>query len=188
MNPAEFRAFRSSVHAHDHAVYVYDDEHEVLYPLDHFLREGIEAGQLTTFVHSHPTPKAAHGFISSKIEDVADRERAKDLVLAHHRDAFERGGRIHHEHVLSIVGMLDGDARQHGKKGVRIFVDASKRYLESGRADEWFAFESWLGPRLEAGVGLVCAYRASDLRDPRILAKVLETHAYRFNAPGAPMP
>lgn len=187
MNPAEFRAFRSSVHAHDHAVCVYDEETEILYPLDRFLREGMEAGELTTFVHSHPTPLAAHRFLATKIEDVAERERARDLVLAHHADAFERGGRIHYEHVLNVVGMLDADARQHGRTGVRIFVDASKRYLETGRAEEWFAFESWLGPRLDAGVGLVCAYRAKDLLDPRILARVLETHAYRFNAPRAPM-
>lgn len=185
MRPDEFRSSRSDVHPHDHAVFVYDDEHELLHPFDHFLRSGVSARQLTTFVHSHASTRAAHDFLASKIEDVPLRESDKDLVLAHHRDAFERNGRIDHTHVESVVGMLDGDARQNGRNGVRIFVDASKRYLEAGRADEWFAFESWLGPQLAAGVGLVCAYRASDLRDAETLAKVLSTHAYRFNAPGA---
>lgn len=175
---------RSSVMAHDHAVLVYDAEHEVLVSLDHFLREGLDRRELTTFVHAFPTPREAHGFLATKIPDVPAREAARDLIVAYHQDAFERAGRIDHAHVEGVVGMMAQSAKARGRQGLRIFVDASKKYLASGRADEWFAFESWLGPRLHAECGLVCAYEARHLRDPATLAKVLATHAYRFTPPG----
>lgn len=172
---------RASVRPHDHAVFVYSDEHELLMPLERFLREGISSRQLTTFVHSHDDANEAHAFLASKISDAPERERSRDLTLAHHRDAFERAGRIDHEHVEGIVRMLDGEARSSGREGLRVFVDASKRYLSTGRSDEWFAFERWLGPHLAAEMGLVCAYEAKHLADPKTLAAVLETHAYRFH-------
>lgn len=185
MTPEEYTLARSNVRPHDHAVFVYSDETDVLLPLDHFLREGIHFRELTTFVHAHPSTQQAHEFLKGKIPDVPAREESKDLVLAHHRDAFERAGRIDPKHVEGIVGMLSASARGSGRQGVRIFVDASKQYLDSGRADEWFAFESWLGSRLHADCGLVCAYDARHLQEPEVLAKVLRTHAYRFNAAGA---
>lgn len=187
MTPEDFGRSVSNVRPHDHAVFVYQDETDVLLPLDHFLRQGLERRELTTFVHAYASPQRAHAFLGAKIPDIPAREREKDLVLAHHRDAFERAGRIDHGHVEGIVGMLSESARGAGRNGVRIFVDASKQYLGSGRADEWFQFESWLGPRLHADCGLVCAYEAKHLREPAVLAKVLATHAYRFNAPGAPL-
>ena len=187
MTKDDYAGARSNVRPHDHAVFVYQDETDLLMPLEHFLREGVQSRELTTFVHAYPTPDRAHAFLRSKIDDVHAREQGKDLVLAHHRDAFERAGRIDHAHVEGIVGMLSQSASGSGRKGVRIFVDASKQYLASGRSDEWFAFESWLGPRLHANCGLVCAYNAKHLQDPEVLSQVLRTHAYRFNAPGAPL-
>lgn len=187
MTPEQMAESRSSVRPHEHAVFVYQDESDILLPLDHYLREGLQHGELTTFVHAFPEARVAHQFLQQKIPDVPTREQSKDLVLAHHRDAFERAGRIDHKHVEGIVSMLTQNARGSGRKGVRIFVDASKRYLDNGRADEWFRFESWLGPHLHWDCGLVCAYHARHLQDPAVLAQILRTHAYRFNAPGAPL-
>lgn len=175
---------RTRVRPHDHAVFVYGDDPDVLIPFDHFLREGISAGELTTFVHAFPSADHAHAFLGSKLPDVRRREAENDLVVAHHKDAFERGGRIDPAHVEGVVGMLAQAATGVGRNGVRLFVDASKRYLQTGRSEEWFAFESWLGPRLHAQCGLVCAYQTRDLREPAVLARVLAAHAYRFAAPG----
>ena len=175
-----FRTTRSTVNAHDHAVFVYDDEHDILLPLDRFLAEGAKRRELAAFVHSFPGNAEARGFLSGKVADFDAREREGDLTMAHYRDAFERAGRIDHPHAASVVQMLKDTADGSRRKGVRIFVDASKNYFDAGRVDEWFAFEQWLGPRLQADAGLVCAYRAKDLEDPAVLRRVLETHAYRF--------
>lgn len=186
MQPAtteSFRAIRADVKPHDHAVFVYDDERDMLLPLDRFLDDAAERGELAAFVHSFPGSQDARRFLLDEVDDLPEHEQRGDVTLAHYRDAFERAGRIDHQHAASIVGMLKGSAEGSGRKGVRIFVDASKNYFDAGRTEEWFAFESWLGPRLQADVGLVCAYRASDLRDPEVLRRVLETHAYRFGVP-----
>lgn len=182
-----FRTSRATVNAHDHAVFVYDDVHDMLLPLDHFLADAARQRELAAFVHSFPGTDDARRFLAAKLDTVDARERDGHLTLAHYRDAFERAGRIDHQHAASVVAMLQGTADQKGHAGVRIFVDASKNYFDAGRVEEWFAFERWLGPRLQADAGLVCAYRARDLRDPAVLRQVLETHAYRFTAPGQPV-
>jgi len=114
---------------------------------------------------------------------VVGYEADRALTLANYQEAFERGGKIDYGHVGSVVAMLDEAARQAGRRGVRIFVDASRQYFDAGRVNEWFSFESWLGPRLQAEVGLVCAYRRADIMRPEVLKQVLATHGYRFDTP-----
>lgn len=173
---------RADIHPHDHAVFVYDDVTDILVPLERFLHDAADRKELAAFVHSFAGTHDARLFVGEKIAALPDHERDGVVTMAHYRDAFEKGDHIDHDHAVSVVGMLKETASGSGKSGVRIFVDASKNYFDAGRTDEWFAFERFLGPRLKADVGLVCAYRASDLEDPHVLRQVLETHAYRFGA------
>lgn len=181
MNPPTLKT-RADIQPHDHAVFVYDGETEMLVSLDRFLRDAARRNELAAFVHSFAGTHDARSFVGQKVADLPDHEREGVVTMAHYRDAFEKGGRIDHPHAVSVVSMLKDTASGSGKSGVRIFVDASKNYFEAGRTDEWFAFERFLGTRLHADVGLVCAYRATDLEDPDVLRQVLETHAYRFGA------
>jgi hypothetical protein len=183
MKERDWKQTRCDVHPHDHAVLVYDREDDLLAPLETFLHEGVKGGEASTFVHSFPGHREATAFVARGVDDVDGFEARKDLNMAFYREAFERNGRIDPKHVEGVVGMLAEAAQSNGRKRVRVFVDASRNYFEAGRVDEWFAFESWLGPRLAADMGLVCAYRATDLADPAILARVLATHAYRFGLP-----
>lgn len=185
MSKGSLSASRAVVHPHEHAVFIYDDETDLLQPLEHFLRTGAAARDLNVFVHSFENNEKARAFLMRKITDVPKYEQEGDLTTARYMESFERGGRIDHDHVAGVVGMLHTSARGSGRRAPHIFVDASKNYFDAGRVDEWFAFESWLGPKLAAEAGLVCAYRAKDLKDPQVLARVLETHQYRFDAPGA---
>lgn len=171
---------RADIHPHDHAVFVYDDVTDMLVPLERFLHDAADRKELAAFVHSFPGTRDARSFVGQKVSTLPDHEREGVVTMAHYRDAFEKGGHIDHAHAVSVVGMLKETAGGSRKNGVRIFVDASKNYFDAGRTDEWFAFERFLGTRLQADVGLVCAYRASDLEDPNVLRQVLETHAYRF--------
>lgn len=168
---------------HDHAVFVYDDLHEVLLPLERFFEDAATRKELAAFVHSFDATSDARRFVA-KVDRFPQHEKEGVATLAKYREAFERGGRIDHAHAVAVIGMLKGTARGAGQAGVRIFVDASKSYFDAGRRKEWFEFERFLGPRLQADVGLVCAYRSRDLEDPEVLRRVLETHAYRFGAPG----
>lgn len=175
---------RSRVTPHDHAVCVYDTETHAYRELNGFLREGLTAREVTTFVHAHPSSADATRAMDRHIKDARLLRHAHDLLVAHHRDAFEIAGRIDASHAVGVVGALIRDARARGRAGTRIFVDASKEYLAAGRKEEWFAFESSLGPRLHAETSLVCAYEAKHLRDADVLARVLATHAYRFASAG----
>ena len=91
-------------------------------------------------------------------------------------------GRIDHVHVSNVILDLITRGERQGSSGTRIFVDASWLYFSQSRSTEWFAFEEWLGRRLSARVALVCACRSTDVMDPAVLANVLRTHAYRFEA------
>ncbi|HVM45870.1 MAG TPA: MEDS domain-containing protein [Candidatus Thermoplasmatota archaeon] len=182
MTRAAFNHSRSSIAPHDHAVFVYDVQDEILPSLEQFVRGGVEAGELPVFVHSFPAASDALAFLARNVLEAPSFAQRGDIVTSGYQDAFEREGRIDHEHVGSVVASLQEAARSGGRRAPRIFVDASKNYFDAGRTDEWFAFEGWLGPRLTAECGLVCAYRASDLADPKVLQRVLETHAYRFAA------
>lgn len=174
-------AHRHDVAPHEHAVFVYRDQDDMLVPLERFLDAGVKARDLSVFVHSFSDNEGARTFLGKRLgQELVGRERAGHLAASHYREAFERGGRIDYDHVGGVVEMLRESARATGRRAPRIFVDASKNYFDAGRVDEWFAFESWLGPRLAAEAGLVCAYREKDLQDPATLQRVLETHAYRF--------
>lgn len=182
-HPDRSHASRDHVAAHDHAVLVYDEIEDMLAPLDHFVEMGARERDLSVFVHSFKANDEARGFLARRVAGVLKHETEGGFTTAPYREAFEREGRIDHDHVASVVSMLHANAKATQRRSPRIFVDASKNYFDSGRVDEWFAFERWLGPRLQSDAGLVCAYRAQDLADPRVLQQVLETHQYRFDAP-----
>jgi hypothetical protein len=184
MTRDSFHAHRSDVKPHDHAVLVYDDLTDLLVPLGHFIAGGVQARDLSVFVHSFAGNDEARAFLRGKLADAPRHEADGDLATARYAESFERAGRIDRDHVAGVVQMLHQTAKGSNRRAPRIFVDASKNYLDAGRADEWFGFEAWLGPTLQAEAGLVCAYRAQDLRDPDV-RRVLETHAYRFDVPGA---
>ena len=185
MSRDDLHAHRTDVHPHEHAVLVYDDLADILAPLERFVAQGVQARDLSVFVHSFADDQQARAFLRGKMDDLPRREAEGDLTTARYAESFERNGRIDHGHASGVVRRLHQAAKASSRRAPRIFVDASKNYLDAGRVDEWFAFESWLGPRLQAEAGLVCAYRARDLRDPDVLRRVLETHAYRFDAPGS---
>lgn len=174
---------RDEVHLHDHAVCTYDSTDTLVAALGRFVREGLAKRQTNVFVHSYETEAEAWRLLERAYPG-AERLRADELVVVSlYKDAFEgKAGRIDYEHVKGVVTSLVGAAGKAGRQGVRIFVDASKVYLRTRRSDEWFAFESWLGRRLDASVGLVCAYPREEAMRPENLPRVLETHAYRFDA------
>ena len=176
-----FRSARASVHAHDHAVCAYATRGELRDALGAFVREGVQKRELCVFVHSFLHESDAWKLIEEGYPG-AQKLRDDELVLVSlYRDAFEAGaGRIDHEHVGRVVASLQEAAESREKSGVRLFVDASRTYFASDRAREWFDFEAWLGRRLQADVGLVCAYRREDALRPDIFPDVLRTHAYRF--------
>lgn len=170
---------RKPVEAHDHAVLAYTTEDELATALGAFVREGSERKELIVFVHALESDEAAWDLLALAAPGIGKDEGI--VVVSLYEQAFEGGaGRIDHDHVQSVVGNLIDTASARGRAGTRIFVDASRRYLGGGRADEWFRFERWLGRKLAAGVGLICAYRRDDIMREEILPQVLETHSYRF--------
>lgn len=175
---------RTTARPHDHAVLSYARTDELIAALLAYVDQGVERHEVTVFVHSFEDDEAAWSFLERGRPNVR-RLAGDELVLVSlYEPAFERGGRIDHEHVAGVVGDLSERAAAQGR-GLRIFVDASRRYLDSGRGDEWFRFEEWLGTRLRDAVALVCAYRAEHIEDAAVLENVLRTHAYRFQPPSA---
>lgn len=173
---------RASVAAHDHAVCAYATEEELLAALATFVHEGAAREDLIVFVHSFPSDDDAWRFVKRAVGD-EELRRADVIVVSLYTDAFERGrGSIDHEHVGHVIAGFVQRAADQGRSGTRIFVDASRQYLSSSRGDEWFAFERWLGRSLQAKVALVCAYPREAVMRADVLPRVLETHAYRFDA------
>ncbi|MBW3583614.1 MAG: MEDS domain-containing protein [Euryarchaeota archaeon] len=178
--PRDLR-WRASVTSHDHAACVYDTRDELAQALAHFVDEGIHRRELIVFVHSFASDEEAWRFLERSRSDAPKLRKSSVLLVSLYREVFQGDSdRIDYEHVAAVVGTQLETASARGHEGVRIFVDASRIYLNAGRADEWFAFESWLGRRLSAGAGLVCAYRASDLVDADQLSRMIDAHAYRF--------
>lgn len=182
LTPQTYLAARHTVEAHDHAVCVYDRHEDLVAPLARFVDEGVDRREFVIFVHSFPGDEEAWRFVEKARPDA--RKLRDDFVLVSlYRDAFEgRGQRIDYDHVMGVVGSLVDAARAKGRRGTRIFVDASRVYFRDGRQKEWFDFESWLGRRLQAEVGLVCAYQRADATRPDLFPDMLRTHAYRFDA------
>jgi len=175
---------RQGVEAHDHAVCTYETQDELLAALRAFVNEGLAKGDLVVFVHSFGSDDEAWQFIKRAAPAVKDEPVESVIVVSLYEAAFEGGARrIDYEHVGRVVESLDQRARDAGKQGTRIFVDASRTYFAGARAAEWFAFENWLGVRLQARIGLVCAYQRADIMKEDVLPQVLRTHAYRFDAP-----
>lgn len=159
----------------------YDTEEEMLAALSTFVAEGIEHNELIVFVHSFDSDDAAWRFVQRAAPSVPLEHQRQIVVVSLYTQAFQgAAAQIDHEHVGRVVESLVERARTDSRAGTRIFVDASRRYFAGERATEWFAFESWLGKRLQAKVGLVCAYQRSDIMRADILPEVLRTHAYRF--------
>lgn len=176
-------AKRPDLHMHEHAVCVYEREEEMARSLGRFIEGGARMGETSVFVHSFVTDEEAWQFVLHA-HPGADRLRADQIVLVSlYKDAFQGGSpRIDHEHVGRVVSGLVEQAARDRRAGVRIFVDASRRYFSEARIREWFDFEEWLGRRLQARVGLVCAYRRDDVMRADLLPLVLRTHSYRFGA------
>lgn len=179
-----YGSHRTGVHAHDHAVCAYATREELIAALGEFLREGLDKREISVLVHSFGSESEAWKLVEEAYPGAA-KLRADQLVLVSlYQDAFEAGqGRIDYEHVGNVVKSLQAEAQERQRMGVRLFVDASRTYFASQRMREWFDFETWLGRRLQANVGLVCAYQRSDVMKPEIFPEVLRTHAYRFDAP-----
>jgi hypothetical protein len=158
------------VRSHDHAFLVYERDDELRRSLVEVTRAAQDEDALVVFVHAFPTEADALAWL----------DEAKPTGL-YYRDAFEgKGPAIDLAHVDRVVEGILARAEKDGRKGATLFVDSSKAYLASGRADEWFRFEAGLGARLHHRVGLVCAYRFVDVEAPARRAEVLRTHAYRF--------
>jgi hypothetical protein len=173
---------QGEVHVHDHAVVVYDDRRDLEPPLARFVEHGVARNELCLFLHSFSSDDEAWALLERAIPNARAFGEEDRLRMGHHEPAFERNGRISHDHVASVVTSLVEETTASGRSGLRIFVDASRKYFDQGRAAEWFAFESWLGTRLKVRVGLVCAYRRGDVMTPNAIADVLRTHLYRFDA------
>lgn len=181
MDMNDLREGRVGVEMHDHAVCTYDTEEEMLGALTAFVQEGVGRNDLIVFVHSFDSDEAAWRFVQRATPGLTPTQREALVVVSLYTQAFEAGARrIDHEHVGRVVADLVDRARSGGRAGTRIFVDASRRYFAGARTAEWFEFEAWLGKRLQAKVGLVCAYQRSDIMRPDVLPEVLRTHAYRF--------
>lgn len=174
---------RASLCAHDHAVCIYERHEDMARPLAHFLADGIGRREQSVFVHSFPSDEEAWAFVAGVAPD-AQRHRGGIVLVSLYREAFQGAHpRIDYAHVVDVIERLLGSAKEKGLQGTRIFVDASRVYFEEERSEEWFAFESWLGRRLQSAVGLVCAYRKRDALRPDLFPEMLRTHAYRFDAP-----
>lgn len=182
MTPVTWEAPRHEVEHHDHAIVLFEREADLIPPLSAFVEDGLQKRDLIVFIHSFPSDADAWAFMHAAREDAPKLRADQVILISLYRDAFEGGEtRIDHERVAEQVAQLTQTAMERGLSGVRIFVDASRRYFAQARVEEWFAFESWLGRRLQANAGLVCAYHASDLKSADIFEKALETHAYRFS-------
>lgn len=183
LTPATYAVPRHEVHPHDHAVCTYGSESDLHEPLGEFIRDGLQRRELSVFVHSFGTDQEAWDLLERAYPGAAKLRSDQLVVVSLYKDAFEGArGRIDYDHVTGVVGSLLDTATEQGRGGVRIFVDASRTYLSTQRSKEWFDFEAWLGRRLQANVGLVCAYRLADVMQPDIFPQVLSTHAYRFDA------
>ncbi|HVL49305.1 MAG TPA: MEDS domain-containing protein [Candidatus Thermoplasmatota archaeon] len=171
---------RSDVRPHMHAVNVYRDGDGLLRAITRFIDDGIAAGDVMVFVHAFRDDEEAWAFLDRARPGARTLAEDRLVLVSFYQTAFERDGSIDVEHVARTVSTLIDAAVEEGRSGLRLFVDASRTYFDSDRVDEWFEFEAWLGRRLDSEAGLVCAYREPDLRDPDVVARVLETHGYRF--------
>ena len=85
LDESDWPMMRADVAPHDHAVFVYDQEPDLLEPLEAFLHGGIKSREMTTFVHSFARHEKAQAFLARRVPDVARHEQEKDLTLAAYR-------------------------------------------------------------------------------------------------------
>lgn len=166
-------------------VFVYVDRAQLVRGLSSFLAEGMRKSEVMVLVHAFGNDEEARDLVVEAYPEALPLLDKRLFLVQLYREAFELRGKIDHAHVEKLVTSLVEHAETSRRSGVRIFVDASRIYFASGRTKEWFTFESWLGPRLSARAGLVCAYQQRDLDDSEVLAEALRTHAYRFEPTNA---
>lgn len=176
-------ATRDTIEPHDHAVVVYEREEELVRPLGRFIEEGIERNELMVFIHAFDREEAAWDLLTKAHPGARNLASDRLVVINYYKEAFEKECIIDYEHVGAVIGTLQTLQADGKRSGIRVFVDASRQYITARRLEEWFAFESWLGARLQAEMGLVCAYPKQNILDPDVLAQVLRTHSYRFDPP-----
>lgn len=179
---------RHEVMPHDHAVHAYGRPEELVAGLRAFIEDGLRRNEMCVFVHSFAKDDEAWALLEKARPGAKALGTDKVVLVSLYTAAFQ-GDRpkIDYDHVKGVVESLIAAASSAGRAGVRIFVDASRRYFAEHREKEWFDFESWLGRRLHHSVGLVCAYQRSDVMRSDIFPDVLRTHAYRFDArPASP--
>lgn len=164
------------VETHDHLCQVVANRADLIDSLAKFMgglgpREGI-------FVHRYGEDEAW-----VLLKEAGPARELHDQGLLHifsREDAFQGGSpRIHHDHVADTVAKALAGAQSRGR-GLAILADASRAYIQEGRTQEWFAFENWLGRRLDSAVGLVCLYWQDDLHDPAHLDGMMKTHLARL--------
>lgn len=183
LNPDSWQRVHQHLHPHDHAVAMYADREGLQAALRRFLVDGVAANDLMVFVHSFGADQEAWDLLEAAHGGSRDLRSAQIVVVSLYKHAFQgENPVIDYEHVGRVVDGLVRQTEASSRRALRIFVDASRAYLQEGRLQEWFAFEAWLGRRLQARVGLVCAYRREDVLRPDVFPQALETHAYRFGA------
>lgn len=183
MTPESWERVHPHLHPHDHAVAMYRDRDELRTALGTFLSDGLAANDLMVFVHSFGSDEEAWDLLASAHPGFLDMRTAQVVVVSLYKQAFQgEKPAIDYEHVGRVVDSLVRQTEASSRRALRIFVDASRMYLREGRLKEWFAFEAWLGRRLQARVGLVCAYPREEIMRPDVFPHALDTHAYRFGA------
>src|SRR5581483_8285546 len=70
LDESDWPMMRADVAPHDHAVFVYDQEPDLLEPLEAFLHGGIKSREMTTFVHSFARHEKAQAFLARRVPDV----------------------------------------------------------------------------------------------------------------------
>lgn len=172
---------QQSVEPHDHALAMYETREELVAELGLFLDDGSKKNDFMAFVHSFPSDEAAWALLDEAFPDSKRLRDGRLVIVSLYKAAFQgESTMINYDHVGQVVDSLVKQAASAKRRAVRLFVDASRQYFADARVEEWFEFESWLGRRLQARVGLVCAYRKEDVLKPEIFPRALETHAYRF--------
>lgn len=166
--------------AHEHVCQVARSEDDLVATLRTFLKTLVDRDGI--FIHRYSAEDAQRLLALADPDESLRREAT--LTVATREAAFQGPyPRIHHEHVAETVQAAVA-AAQSRKHGLAILADASHAYIKSGRAQEWFDFETWLGRRLDQDIVLVCLYWQADLERPEILDGMMRTHLARLSARG----
>jgi hypothetical protein len=120
----------------------------------------------------------------------ATREMERDgrLTVVGRVAAFQGDApRIDTAHVTRVVEGAAEAAERRGR-GLYVLADASHAYISEARAQEWFAFELWLGRVLKRNLVLVCLYWAPDVQEADVADAMRRTHLYELESPPVAAP